>query len=204
QNSLAQRNGRPRSAARRRAVTYSGSAWISRLDCCQKRTSPVSRNSQPLPTMPCREAGCPVSIAACAVQVTAGTVSVSRRCQPASARAFRRGACVSKREGRPTASTSTSRCMGPLFSPLPLGERGRGGGGWGVGGFGIVSPPLRGRGENETAGQPRLRLRLSRTLFFYTLTLMLHHLLAGDGGTGLSSLTRGAFYREHGSISVHL
>src|SRR6266540_6346339 len=134
---------------------------MSRLDCCQKRTSPVSRNSQPLPTMPWRDAGCPVSSVACAVQVTAGTASASRRSQPASARPFRRGACGSRREVSPTAFTSTSGCMGPL------------------------------------------RLRLSRLLFFYTLTLMLHHLVAGDGGTGLPSLTRGACYREHGSISVH-
>src|SRR5437868_12099949 len=42
------------------------------LDCCQSRTSPVSRKSQPLPTMPCFEGAIPVSIVAWAVQVTAG------------------------------------------------------------------------------------------------------------------------------------
>ena len=52
QNSLADENGTPRSAARFFAVTYSGSAWISRFDCCQNRTSLVSRNSQPLATTP--------------------------------------------------------------------------------------------------------------------------------------------------------
>src|SRR5689334_10656144 len=42
------------------------------LDCCQSRTSPVSRKSQPFPTMPCFEGAIPVSIVAWAVHVTAG------------------------------------------------------------------------------------------------------------------------------------
>ena len=45
------------------------------LDCCQKRTSPVSRNSQPLPTMPCSCGSTPVRMLAWAVQVTAGITS---------------------------------------------------------------------------------------------------------------------------------
>ena len=42
------------------------------LDCCHRRTSPVSRKSQPFPTMPCFDGAIPVSIVACDVQVTAG------------------------------------------------------------------------------------------------------------------------------------
>src|SRR5262249_9492468 len=82
--------------------------WIRALDCCQKRTSPVSRKSQPLPTTPWSRGVLPVRIDAWAVQVTAGTASRSGRDQPDEARAFRRGAIGSRRPVRPTALMRTS------------------------------------------------------------------------------------------------
>src|SRR5438876_199185 len=48
---------------------------MSRFDCCQNRTSLVSRNSQPLATTPCRSGDVPVSSVAWVVQVTAGRPS---------------------------------------------------------------------------------------------------------------------------------
>ena len=38
---------------------------MSAFDCCQNRTSPVSRKSQPFPTIPCPCGGKPVSTAIC-------------------------------------------------------------------------------------------------------------------------------------------
>ena len=35
------------------AASHTFGACTSRLDCCHRRTSIVSRNSQPLPTAPC-------------------------------------------------------------------------------------------------------------------------------------------------------
>ena len=113
QNSFALLNGLPRSFARLRAVSYSGSAWISRFDCCQKRTSLVSRKSQPLATTPC-------SLGQLAGQQRrlgrAGDggqhLRHVRRPSPASAIAFSRGACSSSRGVRPTALISTMGCIG--------------------------------------------------------------------------------------------
>ena len=59
------------------AAGGAAAAWMSRFDCCQKRTSFVSRNSQPLATMPCRSGDVPVRSVAWAVQVTAGSTSAT-------------------------------------------------------------------------------------------------------------------------------
>ncbi len=48
---------------------------MSRFDCCQNRTSFVSRNSQPFATTPCSFGSSPVRSVAWAVQVTAGSTS---------------------------------------------------------------------------------------------------------------------------------
>src|SRR6516225_1968748 len=76
---------------------------MSRFDCCQNLTSPVSRKSQPLPTMPCLLGGLPVSMLAWAVQVTAGITSRRLTHQPDWESWFNRGAKGSSREVRPTA-----------------------------------------------------------------------------------------------------
>ena len=54
-----------------------------RCDWSQKRTSPVSRWNQPLPTMPWPDGARPVSAVAWAVQVTAGSTPASARVEPA-------------------------------------------------------------------------------------------------------------------------
>ena len=72
--------GAPVGARSRRAARPGSGAF----DCCQNRTSPVSRKSQPLPTMPCPSGDRPVSRLAWAVHVTAGTTSRSGRTQPES------------------------------------------------------------------------------------------------------------------------
>src|SRR4051794_32984321 len=99
-----------------------GSAWMRAFDCCQNRTSPVSRKYQPLPTTPCPSGALPVNRLACAVQVTAGATSRSERFQPDSARAFSRGARASRRPVRPTALTSTRGAMA-LMGTTDLGRR---------------------------------------------------------------------------------
>jgi hypothetical protein len=126
QNSLAEVNVRSRSIARRLAVSYSGSAWISRLHCCQNLTSLVSWNSQPFATTPCWLGNSPVSSVAWAVQVTAGSTSGMSATQPDWARADSRGACVSSRGVRPTAFSRTTGGMGDVvravLEPRPTGS----------------------------------------------------------------------------------
>src|SRR4051812_21771034 len=75
---------------------------MSLFDCCQKRTSMVSRKSQPLATMPCSRGSLPVSSVAWAVQVTAGSTSGMFATQPSFAIAESRGANGRSRCVRPT------------------------------------------------------------------------------------------------------
>src|SRR5262245_2262630 len=128
QKSLAQVNGRPRSFARRRAVAYTGSARMSRFDCCQNRTSLVSRNSHPLLTTPCSSTSLPVKMVAWADMVTAGTTSRIGTTHPRPARADSRGACGSSPGVSPTALTRTSggaisNVSDRLDAPLPGARR---------------------------------------------------------------------------------
>ncbi len=70
----------------------------------------MSRNSQPLATIPCSWGGRPVKMVAWAVHVTAGTTSWSERAQPRSASCRSRGASGSSFRVSPTALIRTSGC----------------------------------------------------------------------------------------------
>jgi hypothetical protein len=59
------------------AVSHTCGACTSRSDCRHSQISLRSRKYQPLATTPCSDAGFPVSMVACAVQVTAGSCGVT-------------------------------------------------------------------------------------------------------------------------------
>ena len=100
QNSLAQRNGRPRSAARRRAVDVERLGLdqpvrlLPEADLAGVAEEPAVADDAVLVRAACRSA-----CVAWAVQVTAGRTSRHGRDQPAAASAFSRGAC-SQQTGR--------------------------------------------------------------------------------------------------------
>ena len=74
QNRLAQ----VKDGSRRLPASQIFSPSTSRFDCRQNQISIRSRNSQPLPTMPCWRGRSPVMKVACTLHVTAGVIVVER------------------------------------------------------------------------------------------------------------------------------
>ena len=95
QNMLAQVN----EASRRFAASQIFSPSTRRLDCRHSITSIWSRNSQPLPTMPCAEGFSPVIKLAWTLQVTAGVTVCSGAMAPSRASAERRGVSAPRWRG---------------------------------------------------------------------------------------------------------
>ena len=98
----------------RRAASQTFSPATRRFDCRQSQISARSRKYQPLPTMPCCRGSAPVSMLACALQVTAGNTALSGVMKPSRASAASAGVSdPTWADVSPTTSTTTSGGVSP-------------------------------------------------------------------------------------------